>query len=227
MNNNKLIITSLLVIIAILIIYICQTCKKETFQNNDLTPEQYSSQQLIDWFDKLESAEQRCKKIEQDVEYNAEIETNKEAESKFHELEEMDKKIEELKELLKYLTIEKNRRDNVNEKCQADTQVQLNQNYDLLNKLNEDGLVKDTQVNLDLNVSDSIAEMLKKDGYSKDPDITVPAQTKKCDNKNKNRAGYVNIDSSEFKKTHGDGKCVGCDLNKLKANKAHLNADFN
>ena len=103
MNNNKLIITSLLVIIAILIIqtiliiYICQTCKKETFQNNDLTPEQYSSQQLIDWFDKLESAEQRCKKIEKDVEYNAEIETNKEAESKFHELEEMDKKIEELK----------------------------------------------------------------------------------------------------------------------------------
>lgn len=228
MNNNKLIIISLLVIIAILIIYISKNYKKETFQN-ELTPEQYSSQQLIDWFDKLESAEQRCKKIEQDIEYHEEIKNNKEEEIKFRELEEMDKKIEELKELLKYLTIEKSRRDNINEKCQADTQVKLNQNYDLLNKLNDDGLVKDTQVNLDLNVSNSIADMLKKQGYSKDPEVTVPVQTVKCDTKNKNRNGYVNIDSPAFKATHGDGKCVGCDFNKLKEdkNKAYLNANFN
>jgi hypothetical protein len=222
--NNKLIITALLVIIAILIIYICQNCKKETFEVNE--QDQYSSQQLIDMFDKLESAEKRCKNIERDVEYNAEIETNKEEESKFHELEEMDKKIEELKELLKYLTIEKNRRDNINEKCQLDTQVKINENYDIVNKLNKDNLIKDTQVNLDLNVSDSIADMLKKQGYTKDP-AAVPDPTVKCNSKNKNRRGYVNIDSPEFKNTHGDGKCVGCDFNKLKENKEYLNDDFN
>ena len=225
--NNKLIIISLLVIITLLIIYISQNCKKETFQNNELTPEQYSSQQLIDWFDKLESAEQRCKKIDQDIKYNEEINNNEDEERKFRELEEMDKKIEELKELLKYLTIEKSRRDTINDKCQADTQVKLNQNYDLLNKLNDDGLVTDTQVNLDLNISDSLSNMLKQKGEPNKNDNTLVEPTVKCDTKNKNRDGYINIDSKDFKNTHGDGKCVGCDFNKLKENKAYLNAAFN
>ena len=48
----------------------------------------------------------------------------------FNELDEFDKKIIELKEILKELTIEKTRKDNINNKCQKDTQVHLNKNYD-------------------------------------------------------------------------------------------------
>ena len=46
----------------------------------------------------------------------------------FDELIEQDKKIQELKEIIKYLSIEKKRRDKINNKCRLNKQRKLNTN---------------------------------------------------------------------------------------------------
>ena len=207
--NNKIIIISLIVIILFLIIYINDKCNKENFQSNT---NKYTTKELEDWFSELDNAEKRCKQIEQIADNEEILEQNKEEERTFHELEELDKKIEELKELLKYLNIEQSKRNNISEKCQLSTQHKLNENYGLINKLNDSGLASDTKVNLDLNVSKTLSDILKSDTHKSESTSTSP--TEQCNNPNKDKEGYVNMDSESFKNRF-KGKCVGCDINKI------------
>jgi hypothetical protein len=208
--EQKFIIVSLLVIIILMLLFMSHTFK-ESFQiKQDITIDDFSSQKLIDMFDSLENAEQRCKKIEADLETQNEIETIKENEITFNELDELDKKITELKEILKELNIEKTRKDNINNECKKDTQIKLNKNYDILNTLNDKGLIPSENINLDLNISDSLLKNYK---YSNEPSNESKCETK--DSKN-----YINIDK-DIK-----GKCYGCNVDSLKKNIPHLNRDF-
>jgi hypothetical protein len=208
--ENKFIIVSLLVIIILVLLFM--SCKfKESFQNNsDINfNDDFSSQKLIDMFDSLENAEQRCKKIEADLETQEEIDAIKDNETTFNELDELDKKIIELKEILKELTIEKTRKDNINNECQKDTQGKLNKNYEILNNLNDKGLIPSENINLDLNISDSLLKNYK---YSNEP-----SKASKCETKNtKNYITDKDVKS----------KCYGCNVESLKKNLQHLDRDI-
>ena len=217
----KIIIVSILTILIVILLCVIYN-KKEFFDDNEDVVEDdgsdnvdnFSSQQLINMFDSLESAEKRCRRIEEDANIQQERDLIKENENKFNELDELDKKILELKDILKDITIEKGRRDGINNKCQKNNQVKLNQNYDILNKLHKDGLVTDNKVNLDLNVSESLTNSLKNLKYSTEPAISDP--TSKCIvNNNKD---YIN--------TKDIKGCYNCDEAKLKKILPYLQRDF-
>ena len=208
--ENKFIIIALLILIIFVLLFM--SCKsKESFQTNpDLDfKDDFSSQKLITMFDALENAEKRCKKIEADLEVQNEIDAIKENEATFNELDELDKKILELKEILKELTIEKSRKDNINNKCQKDTQVQLNKNYNILNELNNKGLVPSENISLDLNISDSLLNNVK---YNNEPSKNSKCQTK-------NSKDYISTEDIK-------GKCHNCNVDSLKKNLQHLERDF-
>jgi hypothetical protein len=205
----KFIIISLLIIIILVLLFMSCTFKESFQSNSDMNFDDFSSQKLIDMFDSLENAEQRCKKIEGDLETQNEIDTIKENEITFNELDELDKKITELKEILKELNIEKTRKDNINNECQKDTQVKLNKNYDILNTLNDKGLIPSENINLDLNISDSLLKTYK---YSNEP-----IKESKCETKNSK--DYITDKDVQ-------SKCYGCNVDSLKKNLQHLNRDF-
>lgn len=206
--ENKFIIVSLLVIIILVLLFMSCTFK-ESFQDNSNNIDNFSSQELLNMFDALENAEQRCKKIESDLETQEEINSIKENETTFNELDELDKKIIELKEILKELSIEKTRHDNINKECQQDTQVKLNKNYDILNKLNDKNLIPSENINLDLNISDSLLKNYK---YSNEP-----AKASKCETKN--TKDYIT--GKDVK-----NKCHNCNVESLTTNLQHLERDF-
>jgi len=209
--ENKFIIVSLLIIIILVLLFI--NCNfKESFDDVGNTTidfnDKFSSQKLIDMFDSLENAEQRCKKIENDLEIQQDIDNIKEREIEYKELDELDKKILELKEILKELTIEKTRKDNINNECKKDTQVKLNENYHILNKLNDKGLIPSENINLDLNVSDSLLNKTNNN---------VSIKKEKCESKD--TKDYVT--ATDVKK-----KCHKCNVDSIKKNLQHLHSDF-
>jgi hypothetical protein len=207
--ENKYIIISLLIIIIPLLLFM--TCNfKEQFQANTTIDfdDKFSSQKLLDMFDSLENAEQRCKKIENDLDIQQDIDNIKERETEYKELDELDKKILELKEILKELNIEKNRKDNINNECKKDTQVKLNKNYHILNKLNDNGLIPSENINLDLNVSDSLLNKR-----------TLIDSTKESKCETKDTKDYITA-------TKVKDKCYNCNVDSMKKNLQHLDSDF-
>ena len=207
--ENKYIIISLLIIIIPLLLFM--TCNfKERFQAKSTIDfdDKFSSQKLIDMFDSLENAEQRCKKIENDLDIQQDIDNMKERETEYKELDELDKKILELKEILKELNIEKNRKDNINNECKKDTQVKLNKNYHILNKLNDNGLIPSENINLDLNVSDSLLNKR-----------TIIDSTKESKCETKDTKDYITA-------TKVKDKCYNCNVDSMKKNLQHLDSDF-
>lgn len=202
--DSKLILIIILLILCLLFSVYLRNKSKE-----DFSEQKYTSQNLIDMFNSLEVAEKRCEELEERRNVKNEKEKIKVNEATFNELEELDKKIIELKEILKDLTIDKKRKDNIVNKCRQNKQVKLNQNYDLLKKLNKNGLVKNNEVNLDLNISDSLNFNLKK------PEKNY----NRCSVKNPQK--YVNIDKDKIV-----DKCYNCNTNKLKPNYPYIHKDF-
>jgi len=208
----KFIIISLLIIIILALLFM--TCNfKESFQDTSSIDfnDKFSSQKLINMFDSLEKDEKRCKKIENDLEIQQDIDNIKERETEYKELDELDKKLLELKEILKELTIEKTRKDNINNECKKDTQVKLNKNYHILNKLNDKKLIPSENMAIDLNVSDLL---LNKTNISNSNSIKKESKCQTKDNKN-----YV-------KATNVKKKCHNCNIESIKKNLQHLNSDF-
>ena len=121
--NTKLILIFILVILCILLFAYLRNNSKE-----DFSEQKYTSQNLIDMFNSLEVAEKRCEELEERRNIKNEKEKIKVNEATFNELEELDKKIIELKEILKDLTIDKKRKDNIVNQCRQNKQVKLNQN---------------------------------------------------------------------------------------------------
>jgi hypothetical protein len=203
---DKLFIVSLIILfIIILTIYINKNCRETFYQEPN---------SLGNMFNKLDEWEKKCNAIEENNQIKNDIEKIKQNELAFNQLEELDKKIYELKEIVKDLTIEKKRRDGINEKCQENAQIKLNQNYDIVNDLNKKGLVNKQNIDLNFNISDSL-DFSNLNNKNKSNII----KKEKCDNKNSN--DFVNLN-----KTNLEDKCYRCDGNKLKENYKYLIKDF-
>ena len=205
--TDKLFIVSLIILfIIILTIYMNKKCR-ENFYSDD-------SESLNNMFNKLDEWEKKCNAIEENNQIKNDIDKIKQNELAFNQLEELDKKIYELKEIVKDLSIEKKRRDGINEKCQENAQIKLNQNYDIVNDLNKKGLVNKQNIDLNFNISDSL-DFSNLNNKNKSNII----KKEKCENKNRN--GFVNLN-----KTNLEDKCYRCDGNKLKENYKYLIKDF-
>ena len=235
MINSKLIVTLLVIVILLLILHILMSKKRETFQNNasnnasnntsnnsndsfsntyDFVEYSRNSEKLMDMFKALEEAEKKCADLEDFAYQKEEKETMRDNDKAFKELQEQDKKIDELKEIIKYLTIEKKRRQKINNRCRNNKQVKLNKQYDIVRKLNKDGLVNNNSINLDLNVSDSegLKNMLN---LAKDQKIA--SNVKKCTRKGKD---FVDLNTKDI------GKCSGCSAEKLEEQEPYILKDF-
>ena len=210
MDSKSIFLIFLLVFLVINMIYLCNHSKEK------FSDKKYTSQNLIDMFNSLEVAEKRCEELEERRNLKDEKEKIKINEATFNELEELDKKIIELKEILKDLTLDKKRKDSISNKCRSNKQIQLNRNYDLIKKLDKNGLAKDNKIDLDLNISDSLNFNLGKqlNKYSGDS-----SSSPKCSVKNSKY--YTNIDKNKISE-----KCYNCDVSKLKQNYPYLNKDF-
>ena len=184
-----------------------------------------NSNKLMDMFSSLEKAEEKCSLLENQQLQREEKEQMRENDRIYKELQEQDKKIHELKEIVKYLTIEKKRREKINKKCMSSKQRKLNENYNIVKSLNEDGFLNDNSVEVDLNVSDSekMKQFLK--SMKKHPNNNVSdnnsvnaSDIQKCPDMGDD---YVDIDSI------GLDKCYGCDKDKLKEQVNYIDKDFN
>lgn len=228
MEKSKLIIILLVVVFILISLHLCLFKSKENFQSqttqataqsdntftktHDFAEYSKNSDKLLDMWDSLDFIEEKCDALFEKQRYKEEIERMRQNDMIFNELTEQDKKIQELKEIIKYLSIEKKRRDKINNKCRMNTQRKLNTNYDIIKKLNKDGLARDNTVNLDLNISDSDA--LKSLLNSQ---RSTGSNTRKCRSKG---SSYINIDKNNL------DKCYGCDSKKLKNNEAYILKDF-
>lgn len=224
MDKSKLIIILLVVVFILISLHLCLFKSKENFQSQDNTNDMFNkthdfseysknSDKLLDMWNSLEFIEEKCDALFEKQRYKEEIERMRQNDMIFNELTEQDKKIQELKEIIKYLTIEKKRRNKINNKCRTNTQRKLNTNYDIVKKLNKDGLARDNTLNLDLNISNSEAlKSLLKSSQNKNE-----GKSKKCGSRG---PSHVNIDKTNL------NKCYGCDSNKLKNNEAYILKDF-
>lgn len=224
MDKSKLIIILLVVVFILISLHLCLFKSKENFQSQDDTSNMFNkthdfseysknSDKLLDMWNSLEFIEEKCDALFEKQRYKEEIERMRQNDMIFNELTEQDKKIQELKEIIKYLTIEKKRRNKINNKCRTNTQRKLNTNYDIVKKLNKDGLARDNTLNLDLNISNSDAlKSLLNSSQNKNE-----GKPRKCRSKG---LSHVNIDKTNL------NKCYGCDSNKLKNNEAYILKDF-
>jgi len=184
-------------------------------KTSDFVEYSKNSDKLIDMFKSLEDAEKKCASLEDFHYQKEEKETMRDNDKAFKELQEQDKKIEELKEIVKYLTIEKKRRDKINGRCKNNKQVKLNEQYGIVRELNKSGLVGNNSLNLDLNVSNSDA---LKNIFGARNNANTNTKTKtKCRDKGKD---FVNVDSKDI------SKCYGCSAEKLKAQEPYILKDF-
>jgi hypothetical protein len=174
-----------------------------------------NSDKLLDMFKSLDDIENKCQTIDEQERIREEKEQMRINDNTFKELEEQDKKISELKDIIKYLTIEKKRRDKINSKCRSNTQIKLNENYNYLNKLNRDGLLKDNSVNLDLNISDSLKKLNLNSNITKNNNNNIKY------NKIRRKSGDINVDNVNV-----SDKCYGCNTDKLKKINRFLSKDF-
>jgi hypothetical protein len=204
MTGKLFIVFCIILIIIGISMYINKNCR-ENFNEGTTS--------LGNMFNELDDWEKICNDIETNIQNKNEINKIKQNEIAFNQLEELDKKIYELKEIVKDLTIDKKRRDGINEKCQENAQIKLNKNYDIVNNLNNKGLVDKQNIDLDFNISDS----LDFSGLNKNKTNIIKG--KKCDVKNSK--DYINID-----KTNISDKCYNCYSNKIKDNLPHILNDF-
>tara|TARA_B110001469_G_C9615373_1_gene306324 strand:+ start:44 stop:664 length:621 start_codon:yes stop_codon:yes gene_type:complete len=205
--TTKIILLSIFTILIIILLLFLKCNSIEKFENSN---EKYSSQNLVNMFNSLEVAEQRCSEIDERNKLKEEKEKIEYNESTFHELEELDKKILELKNIIKLLNSKEANQNNKNKKCRKDKELHLNKNYEFIKKLDTEKMVKKNNVNFDLNISDS----LKKNFTN----MNLPKS--KCDIKNSK--DYINIDKNKL-----SDKCYNCDGNKLKQNLPHIYNSFN
>ena len=188
--KNKIMILLIIVLILIAInMYVARIESFASFNNKDM--------------DKLEKIEQMCVRIDKKRKLDEQLEEISKNETMHFQLTELDKKIEELTAIVGDLTSRNKKQKYVNKKCRSNKQSLVNKNYDIVNKLNEKGLVNDEVLKIDLNVSDRLKQLKR--------GVQVNNGKKGCKKKPVNR-DMVNI--SENKALIED-KCIGCKINKL------------
>ena len=194
-----------------------------------------NSDKLLDMFNALGEAEKKCESLERLQFQREERQEMRDNENIYKELQEQDKKIHELKEIVKYLTIEKKRREKINKSCMSNKQRKLNENYNLIKSLNKDGFLRDNSVELDLNISDSeqMKELLSSIRGGTNADFGTRAEAMNSNNSSNlnddetgslrcqsKGDGYVDIDSI------GLDKCYNCDADSLRDVENYINRDF-
>jgi TolA-binding protein len=244
-NKPQVILILMFVLLFLIVLSIVLNLRKGSVENFQGTPTQQAGSQnlfenthefvdyaknsdkLLDMFKSLEEAEKKCEVLEGHQLQREEKQQMRENDRIFKELQEQDKKIHELKEIVKYLTIEKKRRDKINKKCMSSKQRKLNENYNIVKSLNDDGFLNDNSVELDLNVSDSkkmkdfLKSMKKGGGSGKNSEYVDNTANASDSQKCSKRDDYVDIDKI------GLNKCYGCDKDKLKDQANYINKDFN
>ena len=187
--KNKIMI--LLIIVLILIAINMYVARIESFAS-------LNDKDMVE----LEKIEKMCVKIDKKRKLDEQLEEISKNETMHFQLTELDKKIEELTAIVGDLTSRNKKQKYINKKCRSNKQSLVNKNYDIVNKLNEKGLVNDEVLKIDLNVSDRLKQ-LKRGVQS--------TGSKGCKKKTGNR-DMVNI--SENKALIED-KCIGCKIDKL------------
>ena len=243
-NKPQVILILMFVLLFLIVLSIVLNLRKDSVENFQGTPTQQAGSQnlfentyefvdyaknsdkLLDMFKSLEEAEKKCEVLEGHQLQREEKQQMRENDRIFKELQEQDKKIHELKEIVKYLTIEKKRRDKINKKCMSSKQRKLNENYNIVKSLNDDGFLNDNSVELDLNVSDSkkmkdFLKSMKKGAGGKNSEYVDNTANASDSQKCSKRDDYVDIDKI------GLNKCYGCDKDKLKDQANYIDKDFN
>ena len=236
-NSKPIVIIVLMVILLFLIILNLVLNKKPSLEHFQTTKQvsddnsldtfkkthefvEYSknSEKLIDMFSSLEKAEEKCDLLESQQIQREEKYMMRENDKVHKELQEQDTKINELKDIVKYLTVEKKRRDNINKKCMNNKQRKLNDNYNIVKTVTDDGFLRDNTVDLDLNISDSdkLKNFLSSINNGGQVNSGTDSKIQKC-----NSVSSDDIDLSEI----GD-KCYGCNADKLKENENNIRQDF-
>ena len=230
MNNLRpfTIIILLSVVLFLLILNIClpKINDIEQFTSTSASTEESSNyndytknpKKLLSMFKSLEEAEKKCEQLESQQIQREEKYQMRENDKTYKQLQEQDKQIHELKEIVKYLTIEKKRRDKINNKCKENKQRKLNEQYDVVKSLNDSGFLRDNSVKLDLNISDSAKiKNLLSSINNKGTNVGNSSSKKKCKT---SRGNKVNIDKI------GLDKCYGCDADKLSKIEGDIQRDF-
>ena len=210
MNLNIIV---LLLSVSLLLYYLLFS-NKETFIDN--SKNKYTSENLLDMFDSLKDAENRCAEIEEREIMSNNREQLRINQATFNELEELDKKILELKEIVKTLSIEKKRRSNITNKCRHSKQQKLNENYDLVKQLNKDDLVKDNSINFEFDLSKFKDKHAHEHKHGEESHSHTHDHNKcigdSCEIKNPKH--YTKFNQTELK-----NKCYGCDIDEKDVNK--------
>ena len=232
MSNKPFIILILLIVVVFLLtinIYIDKLKNIENFTT--ITSNATESENNIDYnknpaelkkmFKTLEDAEKKCEILESQQLQREEKQIMRNNDRIYKQLQEQDKQIHELKEIVKYLTIEKKRRDKINNSCKSSKQRKLNEQYNIVKSLNDSGLVRDNSLKLDLNISDS--DKLKKlisniKSLQKKQEKKEPKRKySKC---RVPRGNKVNIDKI------GLDKCYQCDKEKIGEIESDIYRDY-
>ena len=139
------------------------------------------------------------------------------------ELTSQRKRIEELRRVLNHLRREKKQREMVANKCKVRAQKDLNKDYTLVKNLEDSGLLRDTSVKVNLNVSEQLKRNLQRlktntSGKAASNGMPLPRHaTMKC--KGVDTKKYIHADKLR-------GKCHNCDVDKLLKKNSYLKKDF-
>lgn len=108
----------------------------------------------------LSNSEALCDELEKRQENKDLLQQYEINKNTIQELDNQRKRIEELRRVLNQLRKEKAQRDVVVNRCRSKTQDELNNDYTIVKKLSDKGLLKDTSLKVNLNVSDQLKRNL-------------------------------------------------------------------
>ena len=160
----------------------------------------------------LSNSEALCDEIEKRQENRDLLKQYSINKNTIQELTSQRKRIEELRRVLNHLRREKKQREMVANKCKVRAQKDLNKDYTLVKNLEDSGLLSDTSVKVNLNVSEQLKrnlQRLKTNTSAKSSSNGLPLArhvTKKC--KSVDTDKYIHADKLR-------GKCHNCDVDKL------------
>ena len=189
--------------------------------NNDLG----NPDNLKAMMEALSNSEALCDELEKRQENRDLLEQYAINKNTIQELTSQRKRIEELRRVLNHLRREKKQREAVANRCKVKAQEDLNKDYTLVKNLTDSGLLKDTSVKVNLNVSDQLKRNLKdiKTSSNNKPvkgenGVPLPRHmTKKC--KSVDTDKYIHVEKF-------CGKCHNCDVDKLLKKNNLLKRDF-
>ena len=192
-----------------------------TKANNDLG----NPDNLKAMMEALSNSEALCDELEKRQENRDLLEQYAINKNTIQELTSQRKRIEELRRVLNHLRREKKQREAVANRCKVKAQEELNKDYTIVKNLTDSGLLKDTSVKVNLNVSEQLKRNLKDIKTSSNnkpvnPENGVPLprhMTKKC----------KSVDTDKY--IHAEilrGKCHNCDVDKLLKKNNLLKRDF-